>query len=103
MNTRIARRLNEAAKHTGKELNVTARDIVEAHNQASRNGFIELPTLNYCNVSSDAQGSVTVAVTPKCGMININDLYNLKQVWGADNLDVCNESGLVILLSYNLK
>ena len=100
MNTRIARRLNEANRHTGKELNVTARDIVEAHNQASRNGFIDLPTINYCNVNSDNEGTITVAVTPKCGMINIYDLYNLKTAWGADDLDVCNESGMVVLLTF---
>ena len=100
MNTRIARRLNEASRHTGNELNVTARDIVEAHNQASRNGFIDLPTINYCNVNSDNEGTVTVAVTPKSGIININDLYNLKTAWGANDLDVCSESGLVILLTF---
>ena len=100
MNTRITRRLNEASKHTGKELNTTARDIVEAHNQASRNGFIELPTINYCNVTSENNGIITVAVTPKCGMININDLYNLKTAWGADDLDVCSEGGMVVLLTF---
>lgn len=102
MNTRIARRLNEASKHTGNELNVTARDIVEAHNQASRNGFIELPTLNYCNFTSENNGIITVAVTPKSGVIDINELYNLKTAWGADNLSVCNESGMVILLTFKL-
>lgn len=102
MNTRIARRLNEASKHTGNELNATACDIVEAHNQASRNGFIELPTLNYCNVSHDTKDTITVAVTPKSGVIDINELYNLKTAWGADNLSVCNESGMVILLTFKL-
>ena len=100
MNTRIARRLNEASKHTGNELNVTARDIVEAHNQASRNGFIDLQTINYCNAYKGNNGTLTVAVTPKCGIININDLYNLKTSWGADNLEVCNEGGMVILLTF---
>ena len=100
MNTRIARRLNEASKHTGNELNVTARDIVEAHNQASRNGFIDLPTINYCNVNKDNSGTITVAVTSKSGIININELYNLKAAWGADDLDVCNESGMVVLLTF---
>ena len=100
MNTRITRRLNEAGKHTGNELNVTARDIVEAYNQASRNGFIDLPTINYCNVDKDNNGTITVAVTPKSGIININDLYNLKAAWGANNLDVCNESGMVVLLTF---
>lgn len=100
MNTRIARRLNEASKHTGNELNVTARDIVEAHNQASRNGFIELPTINYCNVNRENNGTITVAVTPKSGLINIDELYNLKFTWGADNLDVCNEGGMVVLLTF---
>ena len=47
MNTRIARRLNEASKHTGKELNTTARDIVDAHNQSAANGFIETLSGNY--------------------------------------------------------
>lgn len=102
MNTRIARRLNEASKHTGNELNVTARDIVEAYNQASRNGFIDLPTINYCNVSHDTNGTITVAVTPKCGIIDINDLYCLKAAFGADNLQVCNERGMVILLTFNM-
>ena len=100
MNTRIARRLNEAAKHEGKELNNTAKDIVEAHNQASRNGLIDLPTLNYCNVSSDNNVAITVAVTPKSGIIDINDLYNLKSAWGADTLEVCSEGGMVVLLTF---
>lgn len=100
MNTRIARRLNEANKHEGKELSNTAKDIVEAHNQASRNGLIELPTLNYCNVSSDNNGVITVGVSPKSGLILINDLYNLKIAWGADDLEVCNEGGMVILLTF---
>ena len=100
MNTRITRRLNEASKHTGKELNTTARDIVDAHNQSAANGFIDLPSLNYCNVTADNNHTITVAVTPKCGMININDLYNLKTAWGADDLDVCSEGGMVVLLTF---
>lgn len=100
MNTRIARRLNEAKKHTDKELDNVARDIVEAHNKSARNGFIELPSIDYRGTTYTAEGVISVCVSPKCGMANINDLWLLKEVWGASDLDVCSDSALVIILSF---
>lgn len=101
MNTRIARRLFETESKYPTQLDATARDIVEAHNQASYNGFIELPLLNYRTANSNANGSITIAVSPKCGTTSLNDLYNIKSAWGADSLDVCDENGLAILLNFS--
>lgn len=101
MNTRIARRLFETQGKYPTQLDATARDIVAAHNHAASNGFIELPLLNYRTANSTANGSITVAVSPKCGTTNLNDLYNIKSAWGADSLEVCEENGFVILLNFS--
>lgn len=87
MNTRIARRLNEARKDE-KTLNMAGREIVDAHNIAVACGYIELPHLIFVDCAENSAG-VEVYVTPKSGMINLDDLYNLKTVWGADHVEVC--------------
>ena len=96
MNTRIARRLNEARKDE-KALNKAGQEIVDAHNIAVSCGYIELPHLTFMDCVEDGVG-VEVYVTPKSGMVALDDLYNLKTVWGADRVEVCfdpNNGGYV--------
>lgn len=98
MNTKIARRLNEAVRKS--ELKKTGEEIVMAHNVAVANGFTELQIMDYKGATSTADGTVTVAVVPRCGIASIDDLYALKQAWGADRLEVCDEGGMKVLLTY---
>lgn len=89
MNTRIARRLNEAKGNANpsKELVRVGEEITLGHNIAVTNGFMDLPVLDFEDVEySDSAMSVIVA--PKSGMIALNDLYNLKTAWGADDVRV---------------
>ena len=89
MNTRIARRLNEAKGNANpsKELMRVGEEITLGHNIAVTNGFLELPVLDFLDVEYNV--SVTsVIVTPRAGMVALNDLYNLKTAWGADEVNV---------------
>lgn len=87
MNTRIARRLNEARKDE-KALKKAGNEVVDAHNIAVSCGYIELPHLTFKGCVDDGVG-VEVYVTPKSGMVALDDLYNLKTVWGANRVEVC--------------
>lgn len=94
MNTRIARRLNEARRSTNpeKELKRVGEDVTLAHNIAVTNGFLELPMLDFVDaeprLTLTANAVSVVIVAPKSGMISLNDLYNLKTAWGADEVNV---------------
>lgn len=98
MNTKIARRLNEAVQKS--ELEKVGEEIVMAHNVAVANGFIELPFLDSKGAMSKTDGTVEVGVTPRCGIMSIDELWALKQAWGADRLEVCDEDCVVVLLAY---
>lgn len=89
MNTRIARRLNEARRsaNSEKELKLEGKAVTSAHNLAVTNGFLELPGLDFVDVEY-SDDIVSVIVTPRSGMIGLNDLYNLKTAWGADDVNV---------------
>lgn len=89
MNTKIIRNLNDAA---GKyeSLCDAGESVVSAHNVAAANGFIDIPTLDYHN-TFEYEDSIVVSVSPKSGLISIDDLYNLKHAWGADNIEVSME------------
>ena len=89
MNTRIARRLNEARQNASpsKELAQVGEEITLAHNIAVTNGFLELPVLEYMDVEY-SDDIISVIVAPRSGMISLNDLYNLKAAWGADEVNV---------------
>ncbi len=104
MNTSIAKHLIEAIKpqHTSDELNFYAEDIVKTHNYAAIYGFVELPTLDYHGVEHDGN-KIIVSVRPKCGMADLNDLYNLKQAWGADNIEIMTTDNPVICIVFNTK
>ena len=66
---------------------ITAKEIVNAHNSAVKFGFLQLPMLEYLD-STDSPNAATVVVAPVSGMADINDLYNIKTEWGADGLNV---------------
>lgn len=103
MNTRIARRLNEASKDE-KTLKKAGQEVVDAHNIAVACGYIELPHLTFIDCAENGVG-VEVDVAPKSGMVSLDDLYNLKTVWGADHVEVCfaPDNGGYICLVYKLK
>lgn len=89
MNTRIARRLNEARGNVNpsKELLRVGEEITNGHNIAVTNGFVELPVLDFVDVEYN-DDIISVIVSPDSGLIGLNDLYNLKTVWGADDVNV---------------
>lgn len=99
MNTKIARRLNGARKDE-KTLVKAGQEVVDAHNIAVACGYIELPHLNFVGCE-DVDYGVEMCVAPKSGMVTLDDLYNLKTVWGADRVDVCfdiNNGGYICLV-----
>lgn len=103
MNTKIARRLNEARKDE-KTLKRAGQEVVDAHNIAVACGYIELPHLNFMDCAENGVG-VEVDVAPKSGMVALDDLYNLKTTWGADRVEVCfdPDNGGYICLVFKMK
>ena len=104
MNTRIARQLIEATKprYQADELKWYADDIVKTHNHAATYGFIDLPTLDFKSVEHE-EDKITISVKPKCGMADITDLFNLKQAWGADSIEVMTDGDPAICIVFNTK
>ena len=104
MNTKIAKALigSTNPQYSFDELNFYAEDIVKTHNYAAQYGFIELPTLDYHGVEYDGD-KIIVSVRPKCGMADLNDLYNLKQAWGADGIEIMTTENPVICIVFNTK
>lgn len=100
MNTKIARRLNQCRREDQPKhaANLAAAEITEAHNTAVANGFIDLPSLDFGETYVE-ENTISVGIRPKSGIITINDLYNLKGVWGADDINIltgeCNAVELV--------
>lgn len=92
MNNKIAKALFFCASSTTPEESVMteASGIIETHNDAAHYGFIDLPNLMFVGVEL-GKDKIMVTVRPHAGIININDLYLLKQVWGADDLNVDKE------------
>ena len=101
MNTRITRCLNEARNHTEHELKNVAVEIVDAHNRAVKFGLIELPMLLYTGIDNTVEEETAILVVPRSGLINIDELYNLKTSWGADRIEVCNTNGFAICLCFD--
>lgn len=103
-NTKIAKALIEATKpqYTSDELNWYAEDIVKTHNYAAKYGFVELPLLDYHGVEHDGD-KIIISVRPKCGMADLNDLYNLKQAWGADSIEIMTCDNPAICITFNIK
>jgi len=95
-NSKIAKALLSYASSTTSEdtiiceVSSEAKEIIETHNNAAHYGLIDLPNIVFSGVELD-NDKVMVTVQPICGIININDLYLLKQTWGADDLNVDKE------------
>ena len=103
-NTKIAKALIEATKpqYTSDELNWYAEDIVKTHNYAAKYGFVELPLLDYHGVEHEGD-KITISVRPKCGMADLNDLYNIKTAWGADSIEIMTCENPAICITFNIK
>lgn len=88
-NSKIAKALFFCASSTTPQETVTseANEIINAHNVAAHYGFIDLPSLDFV-YTEFKKDRIMVTVHTKSGIININDLYNLKTLWGADDLNV---------------
>ena len=101
MNTHINRKLNEAIRNVAASLEVkrVGEEVTMAHNIAVANGFIELPILDFVGAEKQ-DNAIAVDVKPRSGMIELNDLYNLKTTWGASRLEVYDAKGLVVSLIF---
>ena len=85
MNTKIAKALLGTPANVMDE---QAKNIVEAHNDAVTYGFIEqIPYLTFCSTYC-TDTDISVTVQPRIDSVDINDLYLLKQAWGASDLYV---------------
>lgn len=97
MNTRIIRHLNST-----KDIETTCNEIVSAHNQAVKYGLVELPLLDY--VESEVEDDIFfVYIVPSSGLVGLDDLYKLKGVWGADEINVCITANPSICLTFKKK
>lgn len=85
MNNKIARILLKCKSE--EELTAQARDITTAHNEAAHYGFIDTPQLIFSSAELTAT-TACVTVKPHCGVMNIKDIYNLKSLWEADDLNI---------------
>lgn len=88
MNTRIIRRINDARRNEDKSfLRKEAKDMVYIYNQAVKNGFIDGLFVNFVLVIPH-NNETEILLRASCGCAGINDLYNMKAVWGADDIVV---------------
>ena len=101
MNNRIARKLNQCRHEADpkRAANIVATEITDTHNAAVCNGFIDLPTLDFGEAIIEDK-SISIGVRPKAGLITINDLYNLKTLWGADEINILTGDGGVVELVF---
>ena len=101
MNTKIAKQINEA-RHSGASLlNEAGKKVVKAHNDAVAYGFLDLPSLVLLDTEIlMPNNSASVVVRPACGIMKVSDLWTLKEVWGADDIEVCinnSEAGIAVV------
>lgn len=101
MNTKIARRLNEALKDE-RNLKKAGQEIVDAYNIAVSCGYVELPHMDFVDCE-DVNDKVSVIVRPTSGLVVLDDLYNLKGVWGADVVELFFGDGCGICLTFKNK
>ena len=88
MNTRIARRINVARHNEDKGfLRTEAEDMVYIYNQAVKNGFVDGLFVDFVLVVPH-NNETEILLRASCGCAGINDLYNMKAVWGADDIVV---------------
>ena len=104
MNTKLTKALIGATNPqlNFDELDFYAGDIVQTNNHSTQYGFIDLPMLDYLGVEYE-DNKIIVSVRPKCGMAGLNDLYNLKQAWGADGIEIMTTEKPVICIIFNTK
>lgn len=100
MNNKIARQLNQC--RTKPDPKTSANDIAtritHTHNNAVADGFLELPTLEFSEAYVEDE-TISLGVRPKAGFITINDLFNLKTAWGADDINILTgDSGAIELV-----
>ena len=96
-NNRIAYMLNTALA-SGSTPQDTGIKAVEAHNAAVKYGFLNLPLLEFHAVDTTMADEYAVVVKVMSGLVKIDELYNLKQAWGADELELCE--GKICLCFY---
>ena len=89
MNNRIARKLNQCRHEADpkRAANIVATEIVDTHNAAVGNGFIDLPTLDFGEAIIE-DTNISIGVRPKSGLITLNDLYALETIWGANEINI---------------
>lgn len=89
MNNKIARKLNQCRHEADQKraANIVATEIIDTHNAAAGNGFIDLPTLDFSKVYIE-DTNISIGVRPKSGLITLNDLYAIKTTWGADEINI---------------
>ena len=101
MNNKIAHKLNQCRLLPDPKdaASIFAKETTDAHNSAFAKGFIDLPALDFIEAIVE-DNSISLRLKPKTGIININDLYNLKTLWGADDLNVliCEEGSSIELV-----
>ena len=89
MNNKIARKLNQCRHEADpkRAANIVATEIIDTHNAAVGNGFIDLPALNFGGAIIE-DTNISIGVMPKSDLITLNDLYTLKTTWGADEINI---------------
>lgn len=74
-----------------------AQSIVATHNKAVTFGFLDLPIVNYgTSYISTQENTAEVVIRPKSGTIDIDELYNIRSAWGANDLYV-SEEGITLV------
>ena len=100
MNNKIAYKLNQCRHESDpkRAANIVASEIVDTHNAAVGNGFIDLPALNFGGAIIE-DTNISIGVMPKSDLITLNDLYALKTPWGADEINfLTGDSGSIELV-----
>lgn len=76
--------------------------MVTVYNLSIKNGYIEGLMVDFVRVTP-CDGETVIDLVPTCGMIGINDLYNMKTVWGADDVIVVTGDKGVFSLCFKIK
>lgn len=103
MSTKIISHLNAAVRSCdASKQQQLARDIVVAHNNAALYGFLELPLLEFYQLDLSVDKEIAIAVRLRSGMVKLDDLYNMRQAWGADDVEVCEIEGrMTVCIIFN--
>ena len=57
---------------------------------------------DYHGVEHDGD-KIIISVRPKCGMADLNDLFNIKTAWGADSIEIMTCENPAICITFNIK